>query len=157
MDFPALFQACAPDVHPSTIARLIHTESSAHPYAIGVVGARLMRQPRTLGEAVATVRQLRSQGRDFSAGLGQINVRNWPRLGLDERTVFEPCRNLAAMQQVLLECFRRAPAAADAQRALRQAFSCYYSGNFTTGFRHGYVGKVVRAPFFSSPLTQERP
>ena len=29
--------------------------------------------------------------------------------------------------------------------ALRQALSCYYSGNFDTGFRHGYVRKVVVA------------
>jgi type IV secretion system protein VirB2 len=26
---------------------------------------------------------------------------------------------------------------------LRQALSCYYSGNFATGFRHGYVRKVT--------------
>jgi type IV secretion system protein VirB1 len=31
------------------------------------------------------------------------------------------------------------------QTALRQALSCYYSGNFATGFRHGYVRKVVAA------------
>ena len=29
--------------------------------------------------------------------------------------------------------------------AFRKAFSCYYSGNFSTGFRHGYVQKVVAA------------
>jgi type IV secretion system protein VirB1 len=53
------------------------------------------------------------------------------------------------MQAVLTECFDRAQrksvwASAD-QAALRAALSCYYSGNFTTGFRHGYVGKVVAA------------
>ena len=31
------------------------------------------------------------------------------------------------------------------QVALRQALSCYYSGNFATGFRHGYVRKVIVA------------
>ena len=29
--------------------------------------------------------------------------------------------------------------------ALRDAFSCYYSGNFVTGHQHGYVGKVLAA------------
>jgi type IV secretion system protein VirB1 len=63
-------------------------------------------------------------------------------------SAFEPCANLAAMQTVLGECFDRASGAASKavdQAALRQALSCYYSGNFATGFRHGYVRKVVDA------------
>jgi len=64
-------------------------------------------------------------------------------------SAFEPCANLAAMQSVLAECFDRASApmtnAPVAQAALRRALSCYYSGNFATGFRHGYVRKVVAA------------
>jgi type IV secretion system protein VirB1 len=43
------------------------------------------------------------------------------------------------------ECFDRSPALCDSQRDLRRALSCYYSGNFTTGFQHGYVGRVVSA------------
>ena len=76
-DLPALLQRCAPDVHPQTLTKLVWTESTAQPYAIGVVGARLERQPRNLPEAVATVRELRRQGLRFSAGLGQIMVDNW--------------------------------------------------------------------------------
>ena len=50
---------------------------------------------------------------------------------------------------MLGECFDRArtpvlTAPVD-QMALRKALSCYYSGNFATGFRHGYVHKVVVA------------
>ena len=63
-------------------------------------------------------------------------------------SAFEPCANLAAMQTVLAECFDRASRSAGKaadQLALRQALSCYYSGNFATGFRHGYVRKVVVA------------
>ena len=87
MDFAVLMQSCAPEVHPVTLSKVVVIESTANPYAIGVVGGRLERQPRSLGEAVATVRSLRDQHVDFSAGLGQINVRNWSRLGLDERSV----------------------------------------------------------------------
>jgi len=49
---------------------------------------------------------------------------------------------------VLAECFDRVSGAASKavdQVALRQALSCYYSGNFDTGFRHGYVRRVVGA------------
>ena len=49
------------------------------------------------------------------------------------------------MQAVLGECHARAAAGASEQAALRRALSCYYSGNFSTGMRHGYVARVVAA------------
>jgi type IV secretion system protein VirB1 len=141
---------CAPQVDPTTARALVAVESSLNPHAIGVVGGTLERQPRNQREALATAHALHDTGRNFSLGLAQINVRNLERLGLSLESAFEPCRNLAAMQAVLIECFMRAAgatpsAAAAEQHALRQALSCYYSGNFTTGFRHGYVRKVVVA------------
>ena len=113
-----------------------------------MVGGALLRQPRNRAEALATAKALKDGGWNFSVGLGQINVGNFDRLGLTVETAFEPCANLAAMQTVLAECFDRASgstAQAVHQVALRQALSCYYSGNFETGFRHGYVRKVVVA------------
>ena len=59
--------------------------------------------------------------------------------------------NLTAMQGILGECFSRASRRAPKQAALRDAFSCYYSGNFLTGHQHGYVGKVLAA-WSSKPL-----
>lgn len=146
--FLALALACAPQVHADTARALVSVESAFNPWAIGVVGGALVRQPRTRAEALATAKALRDAGWNFSVGLGQINVGNFDRLGLTVESAFEPCANLTAMQAVLAECFDRATGlaskAAD-QVALRQALSCYYSGNFTTGFRHGYVRKVVVA------------
>ena len=53
------------------------------------------------------------------------------------------------MQGILGDCFSRASRRADrhpsTQAALRDTFSCYYSGNFLTGHQHGYVGKVLAA------------
>ena len=49
---------------------------------------------------------------------------------------------------MLADCFDRAIGPASTQPdqlALRRALSCYYSGNFNTGFRHGYVHQVVHA------------
>ena len=146
--FLALALACAPQVHADTARALVSVESAFNPWAIGVVGGALVRQPRSRAEALATAKALRDAGWNFSVGLGQINVGNFDRLGLTLETAFEPCANLTAMQTVLAECFDRASGstsiAAD-QVALRQALSCYYSGNFATGFRHGYVRKVVTA------------
>jgi type IV secretion system protein VirB1 len=162
--FLALALACAPQVHTHTAHALISVESGFNPWAIGVVGGALVRQPRHRAEALATARALQATGWNFSVGLGQINVGNFERLGLTLDAAFEPCTNLAAMQSVLAECFDRARAPASAatattttatsppvdQTALRQALSCYYSGNFATGFSHGYVRKVVAAAGTSS-------
>jgi type IV secretion system protein VirB1 len=146
IDFDTLAAHCAPHVAPSTLRALAQVESGFNPYAIGVVGGALTRQPRNLPEAISTVRQLRAQNIKFSAGLAQIYFENWPAYQLDYETVFEPCANLRAAQGVLANCYQRASIGVGAgQLALRQAISCYYSDNFVTGFREGYVQKVVAA------------
>jgi type IV secretion system protein VirB1 len=152
-----LLATCAPQVHPATAAALIAVESARNPYAIGVVGGALLRQPAHRQEAVATARALEAGGWDFSVGLGQINRRNFVRLGLTLDSVFDPCTNLTAMQSVLGECFVRAgPTARGDSARLRDALSCYYSGNFSTGHRHGYVRKVVLASVATSSVVQRK-
>ena len=145
IDLAALVLTCAPLVAQDTARALIQVESGGNPFAIGVVGGALVRQPANLPEAVATVTALEAAGWNYSVGLGQINKRNFQRYGLTSATAFEPCPNLAAMQGILRECFSRASQRQPTQAALRDAFSCYYSGNFVTGHKHGYVGKVLAA------------
>ncbi len=110
--FLALALACAPQVHADTARALVSVESAFNPWAIGVVGGALLRQPRNRAEALATAKALKDGGWNFSVGLGQINVGNFERLGLTVESAFEPCANLAAMQSVLGECFDRASGAA---------------------------------------------
>ena len=141
--FIALATVCAPLVHPGTAHAIASTESALSPHAIGVVSGSLERQPQNFEEALATAQSLREQGRNFSVGLAQINVHNLDRLGLTLADGFDGCKNLQAMQTVLTECFERAGSRNASQESLRRALSCYYSGNFTTGFRHGYVGRGV--------------
>ena len=145
MDLVALSLVCAPLIAPGTAQALIAIESSGNPYAIGVVAGALVRQPQNLSEAIATARALEASGHNFSVGLGQINKSNFAKYGMTLETAFDPCTNLQAMQGILGDCFDRATRHANPQTALRQAFSCYYSGNFQTGFDHGYVRKVVTA------------
>ena len=116
---------------------VINVESSRNPYAIGVVGGALVRQPKQLDEALATVRMLEEKGYNFSVGLAQVNRYNLARYGLDSyEKAFQQCPNLQAASRILAECYGRSG------RDWGKSFSCYYSGNFTTGFRHGYVQKV---------------
>lgn len=156
MDFVALSQACAPIVHQDTMRRIVAVESAFNPYAIGVVGGRLERQPKTHAEAVATARALQADGRNFSVGLAQVNQQHFERFGLTLETAFDACANLRAGSRILAECFERAKPKGE-QPALRAAFSCYYSGNFLTGFAHGYVQKVVFANSESAPITPQVP
>jgi type IV secretion system protein VirB1 len=149
LDFIQLAQQCAPSVHPVTMQAIARTESGFNPYAIGVVGGRLARQPRDSEEAVATARALEAHGINFSVGLGQVNRLNFARYGLTYETAFDPCANLRAGSAILHACYQRAIAAyGQGQRALRAAISCYYSGNFVGGERAqssgtSYVQRVV--------------
>jgi len=124
-------------VPPAIMQHVVRVESSFNPYAIGVVGGRLVRQPRSLPEALSTARMLESKGYNFSLGLAQVNRHNLVRQGLDTyEKAFDVCPNLRAGARILAEC--RGRASGD----WGKAFSCYYSGNFVTGFQHGYVQKV---------------
>ena len=111
-------------------------ESSHNPYAIGVVGGRLVRQPRNLAEAVSTAQMLEQQGRNFSVGLVQVNRYNLAKQGLGSyEQAFDVCSNVRAGSRILAECHARAG------QDWGKAFSCYYSGNFTRGFKPDVIGK----------------
>lgn len=132
---------------------VVLAESGGNRFAIGVVGARLERQPRNLGEAVATARMLASNGYDFSLGIAQINRSNLPRYGLNTfEQAFDACANLSAGARILAECYGRSG------DDWGKAFSCYYSGNFITGYRDGYVQRIFASlgaglPGGSEPIT----
>ena len=144
-DLVVLAKQCAPQVHVITTEAIVRQESGGNPFAIGVVGGSLVRQPRSLGEALATARGLEANGWNFSVGLAQINLRNFARLGLTVESAFDPCRNLGAMQSVLHECWVRAKgkSAAAESSSVRAALSCYYSGSLTFGQQSGYVDSVI--------------
>ena len=133
---------------------VVRVESSYNPFAIGVVGGRLVRQPKSLPEALATVRSLEARGFNFSLGLAQVNRYNLRKYGLDSyEAAFRVCPNLQAGSRILAECHRRFSG------DWGKSFSCYYSGNPVTGFRQGYVQKVFAsmrttgAPEHSPPIS----
>lgn len=160
--------ACHELAVPKEIMRhVVNVESSRNPYAIGVVGGELERQPKTFDEAVATARMLEKQGYNYSLGVAQVNRGNLSAYGLDRYDkAFDFCANVLAGSKILAKCHSRAGG------DWGKAFSCYYSGNFSTGFRHGYVQRVyasmandasatarltriTAAPARSAPVTPE--
>ena len=139
---PGLEALACPEMAVSmdVMQHVVQVESSRNPYAIGVVGGRLARQPTRLDEAVATAKMLEQGGYNFSLGLGQVNRYNLAKYGLDSyEKAFATCPNLQAASRILAECHSRSG------NDWGKAFSCYYSGNFETGFRHGYVDKVFNS------------
>lgn len=142
MDFLALAQQCAPGVDAHTMLAVSRVESSLNPYAIGVVHGRLARQPRSLAEAVATARALARDGWNFSLGAAQVNRFNLPKYRLDYASAFDPCANLRAGAAILKDCHERAlRRTPDGRNAWNMAFSCYYTGNFRSGFRADFKGQ----------------
>ncbi len=153
MDFPTLARQCAPDVHISTLSAVVRHESAFNPLAIGVnAKPHVSIRPKSKEEAVRAVRDLMAKGVDFDVGYGQINVRNWKWLGVTPESIFDPCVNLASAQRVLVDCYKRAAKLhGPGQNALYAAFSCYNTGNLTSGFRNGYVGKVIAGAGLAVP------
>lgn len=131
--------------------QVVRVESSGNPYAIGVVGGRLQRQPSNLSEAVATAHMLAQKGYNFSLGLAQINRYNLKKYGLNTyKQAFAACKNVEVGSRILRECQSRA-------NDWGKALSCYYSGNFTTGFRHGYVQKVLGSKYAQASSAPSSP
>lgn len=159
LDVAAEIQRCALEVHQRTMQKVVAVESGGNPYAIGVVGGRLERQPRTLHEAVATAHALEEAGWNYSVGLAQVNRTHFRRLGWSLTAAFDPCGNLRAGAAILRDCYlattRRKVTTREQQQAIRDALSCYYSGNFTRGYQLGYVQKVVEADPIGRSQTQQ--
>src|SRR5664280_1757031 len=142
LDLLALAQECAPTVAPQTMAAIVNVESGKNPYAIGVVGGRLERQPTNHQEAVATAKALAENGWNFSVGVAQVNRYNLPKYAISLEQAFDACTNIRVSSKILEDCYvRAAKTTPDTQAALQAAFSCYYSGNFTRGFKPDVAGK----------------
>lgn len=130
-----LFLQCAPGVAPETLMPLVAVESAAKPFVVANVTDNTSHFFDEKERAVAFVNTLAAQGKNYSAGLMQINAKNFTWLGLTNETVFDHCANIRAGAKVLQSCYARAAKnETSEQTALRNALSCYYSGNFQRGY-----------------------
>ena len=151
-DFGELAKRCAPSVAEDTLRAIVKTESGFNPYAIGVVKGKV-KQPKAYHEAMSTIAELELSGADYSVGLAQINRKNFSKYGISASQALDACTNLKVASRILSACFKSAKQSpASDGKALHDALSCYYSGNFKTGYRHGYVDKV-RSNAGLSPLS----
>ncbi len=144
IDFAVLAQDCAPWVAPQTLAAIVKTESSFNPYAIGVNGAKLVRQPANKEEAIVTAQWLISHGYKIDLGFGQISPANRLKYGYTVSDAFDLCKNMALSATILEHDYQAAKKAGQGdQEALQSALSAYNTGSTSKGFTNGYVHRVL--------------
>ena len=153
--FLALAPRCAAGVHPDTLAPVIQTESRFALYSLGI-----NRDGRSIGsrrfaskpEAVVAVERLLAAGiTNLDLGPAQISWKagHLQRRGLSPADAFEPCSALRIANDVLADCWTRAPAREE-QARLDETLSCYNTGGFRRGLAtsaggNGYAGHVRAA------------
>jgi type IV secretion system protein VirB1 len=152
-----LMMTCAPLVHPTTLRALVEVESAGNPYAVSINHPQALKaagidsppftQPHSAREALGLTEKLLAQGFGASVGLAQINVEHLAMHGVRIAELFNPCVNLAAAQQVLLECnsSQSKSMVLNARARLRSTLLCYNAGKYTTGIGNNYAFTVRRA------------
>ena len=141
--FAQLATSCAPHVAVETLAAVARTESGFDALTLHDNATGRSYHPATSGDAIALAVELVTVARhSVDLGLMQINGANLPRLGLTLADAFDPCRNLAAADQVLVSGYAASAPGTDTQPALQQALSRYNTGDPAHGFANGYVGRV---------------
>lgn len=147
-----LILACAPNVAPQTIQEIIRVESGGNPLAINVnkrQGATFQhpKKIKTKQDAVTVANAAIAAGHTVDMGYMQVNSANLSRLGYTVADMFDPCKNITAGAHILTMAYTDAlPRHNDEQAALRAALSRYNTGDFTRGFRNGYVARYVDVP-----------
>ena len=141
----SLADKCAPRVARETLLSVAYHESRLDTLAIGdnTTGRRF--HPRSRQEAVQTALTLIASGHSIDMGIGQINSRTAPGLGLTVFGAFDACQNMAAAGAMMERSYRKVAGAGSAQRSLAAMLSIYNTGNSWRGFGNGYVGRVYRA------------
>lgn len=127
---------CEIPISETHMSAIVRVESAGNPYAVGVVGHYLSRQPTSEDEALELIQRLEAQGLNYSVGLAQINKANFNKYLPND--FFNTCSNIRAGAEILKACF-------EYYGDWQKAYSCYYSGNDKTGFKDGYVAKVEKA------------
>lgn len=134
---------CAPDVSPVTIEAIIRVESKGNPLALNVNRVKVQPVvPKTAPEVAKVAADWIARGFSVDLGIMQINSANLPKLGLTIEQVLDPCTNIRAGAAILADGYARAKSLhGGGQTALQAALSAYNTGNFSFGFRNGYVAR----------------
>ncbi|ELI5720904.1 transglycosylase SLT domain-containing protein [Vibrio fluvialis] len=137
LDIGLLAVECQQVVQTEVVRALIDVESNSNPLAVAVIGFDRFFQPSSLTMGNKMLNSLEKRGIKYSAGLMQITKDNFEAYGLDNYSVFNPCKNIRVGADIFHNCLMRSIkkyGEEDKTRNYRNAASCYFSGNFRTGY-----------------------
>lgn len=141
--FAQLAISCAPHVAVETLAAIARTESGFDALTLHDNSTKRTYHPASPEDAIALgVELVTVDGHSVDLGLMQINSANLLGLSLTVADGFEPCRNLAAADRVLVEGYTAPSPGQDVQPAVEQTLSHYNTGDPARGFANGYVSRV---------------
>ncbi len=149
MFFVDMAQTCAPLVSPVTLAAIVKTESDFNPFAVSINAKPKSKvfkipQPKSETEAIHIANSLINAGFSIDMGLGQINSKNLPRLGLTVENMFNPCVNLKAAETILQTSYSSyLPKSKSSLEAIYKTLSAYNTGSPSKGLKNGYVKRVI--------------
>ena len=154
-EFRQIGGACVPYSDHRIVTALVKTESAFRPLALSLnypaaLAKRynlppgrifLKTQPRSRDEALRWIGELQAQGDTVSVGLMQVSLEG-NRFRAD--AMLDPCENLKAGWQILLEKYETAQKkTSDPSAAFRMAVSAYNTGSAGAGVQNGYFGLVL--------------
>ena len=131
-------------MEPALMRAIVEQESAGDPAALNANGwTGTPFRPTSAEEAVEAAHRFLDAGYSVDVGLAGINSANLERLGIDLKTAFDPCTNVALGETIFMENLERARAHGHAgDAALRVGLSLYNTGSMTRGFANGYVDQV---------------
>lgn len=138
-----LLASCAPMVDPVTMSAVVQNESGGNPLAIHDNADGKSYSPRSMAEAVDLAKRLISADHSVDLGLAQINSRNLQWVGMTVEQSFDPCLNLQASQQVLIDAHKRS--GGDLQKTLQIYNTGKTAGSQYASKVYGKAGVVVPA------------
>lgn len=98
------------NIPPAILVAIAKVESGFRPWVINInhngQSVKVI-NPRTYEEAVYYVNYLHQNGYNYDVGIGQINVANIRRFGIDPISLLDPCNNLMASAYILRENINR--------------------------------------------------
>ncbi len=139
----SLIMHCAPNIDIKLMESIIYVESKGNQYAINVnKGDHLTRQPYNYIEAIGWVNYLEKNNYNFDVGIAQINIKNIHKYGLRGIDALNPCVNLELANIILVNDYILVRKTFKYNLVLN-TLSIYNSGNYITGYKNGYIKKIL--------------
>jgi len=148
----SMAKVCVPQADYQSVKAIVRTESSGNPWAIsinrpehsalqrGLTGRLFLEtQPKSRDQAQRWANRLLADHYTLSIGLMQVSTES----GYSVEELLDPCRNLQIGWKMFCDKYQIARKRFSGQDAVQAAISLYNSGSYSTGFRNGYVAKVV--------------